>query len=97
MVSTSCGCQFARSGKANFGYVVQYSQFLVACSIILAYRTLWRRYDIVHVHNMPDFLVFSALVPKLFGSKVLLDLHDPMPELIQCIYNLSPAISSSAH
>ena len=77
-----------REGKLS--YVVQYLQFLVACSIILAYRTLWRRYDVVHVHNMPDFLVFSALVPKLFGSKVLLDLHDPMPELIRCIYNLPP-------
>jgi glycosyltransferase involved in cell wall biosynthesis len=75
-----------RAGKLS--YVAQYSQFLFACSIILAYRTVRRRYDVVHVHNMPDFLVFSALVPKLFGSKVLLDLHDPMPELIQCIYNL---------
>ena len=31
---------------------------------------------------MPDFLVFSALIPKLLGAKVVLDLHDPMPELM---------------
>ena len=42
-----------------------------------------------HVHNMPDVLVFSALVPRLRGAKVLLDLHDPMPELMQSIYGLA--------
>ena len=35
---------------------------------------------------MPDVLVFSALVPKAFGAKVILDLHDPMPELMQTIF-----------
>lgn len=30
---------------------------------------------------MPDFLVFTAVVPKLLGTKVILDMHDPMPEL----------------
>jgi glycosyltransferase involved in cell wall biosynthesis len=35
---------------------------------------------------MPDILVFSALVPKWLGAKVILDLHDPMPELMMTIY-----------
>ena len=39
---------------------------------------------------MPDILVFSALVPKLLGSKIILDLHDPMPELMEAIFNLAP-------
>ena len=39
------------------------------------------RLDVVHVHNMPDLLVFAAIVPRLGGSKVVLDVHDPMPEL----------------
>ncbi len=55
---------------------------------ILAGRALKRRYDLVHVHNMPDVLVFSALVPKLLGAKVILDLHDPMPELMMTIFGL---------
>jgi glycosyltransferase involved in cell wall biosynthesis len=28
---------------------------------------------------MPDFFVFCALLPKLMGAKILLDIHDPMP------------------
>lgn len=41
-----------------------------------------RRYHVIHVHNMPDFLVFSALVPKLFGAKVILHVQDVSPELM---------------
>jgi glycosyltransferase involved in cell wall biosynthesis len=37
---------------------------------------------------MPDFLVFSALLPKIFGARVILDLHDPMPELLVTIFGL---------
>jgi glycosyltransferase involved in cell wall biosynthesis len=37
---------------------------------------------------MPDVLVFAAIVPKLLGAKVILDLHDPMPELMQTIFKL---------
>ena len=33
----------------------------------------------IHVNNMPDFLVFGTIVPWLFGTKVILDIHDPMP------------------
>jgi glycosyltransferase involved in cell wall biosynthesis len=39
------------------------------------------RLDVVHIHNMPDILVLAALIPRLGGSKVVLDVHDPMPEL----------------
>ena len=80
-----------KSRESKFAYVSQYLQFLVACSAVLAYRTARKRYDVVHAHNMPDFLVFSGLLPKLFGSKIMLDLHDPMPELVRGIYDLSPS------
>jgi glycosyltransferase involved in cell wall biosynthesis len=36
---------------------------------------------------MPDILVLSALVPKLLGAKVILDQHDPMPELLRTIFD----------
>jgi glycosyltransferase involved in cell wall biosynthesis len=38
------------------------------------------RFDVVQVHNVPDFLVLSALPAKLRGTPVILDLHDLMPE-----------------
>ena len=46
---------------------------------------LWRNhnrepYQLIHVHSIPDFEVFSALVPKLAGARVILDIHDIVPE-----------------
>jgi glycosyltransferase involved in cell wall biosynthesis len=37
-------------------------------------------YDVFHIHNLPDFLVFTALYPKLKGAKIILDIHDIVPE-----------------
>ena len=75
-----------RGGKLAYAY--QYSAFLLVSSIILAMRSLRRRYEMVYVHNMPDILVLSALVPKALGAKVILDLHDPMPELMTTIFGV---------
>ena len=75
-----------RGGKA--WYLFHYLRFLVICFVLLVCRSLTRRYDLVIVHNMPDILVFSALVPRLLGAKVVLDLQDPMPELMQAIFGV---------
>jgi glycosyltransferase involved in cell wall biosynthesis len=71
-----------------FSYAFQYGSFILAAFVLLAFRTFTRRYSLVHVHNMPDVLVFSALIPKLSGARVMLDLHDPMPELMMTIFGL---------
>jgi len=55
--------------------------FTVSCGLWLAWKSLRQRFDLVHVHNIPDFLVFAALVPKLTGTRVILDIHDLVPEL----------------
>jgi glycosyltransferase involved in cell wall biosynthesis len=52
----------------------------------LSVRHLKRRYAFVHVHNMPDFLVFCAAIPKLLGARIILDLHDPTPEVYRTKY-----------
>jgi len=77
-----------RQRGSKLGYVGQYVTFVLASFFYLASRSLTRRYDLVHVHNMPDILVFGATVPKILGAKVILDLHDPMPELMQTIFRL---------
>src|SRR6476661_1278589 len=39
---------------------------------------------------MPDILVFASAAAELRGSKLFLDLPDPMPELMQTIFKLPP-------
>jgi glycosyltransferase involved in cell wall biosynthesis len=82
-----------RGGK--LAYLWQYASFLLSSFFILGWRSLRKRYQLVHVHNMPDVLVFSALIPKLRGAKIILDLHDPMPELMMTIFGSTPESSGT--
>src|SRR5271157_793796 len=75
-----------RGGVLSYAY--NYSAFILLSSLFLAGRSLRRRYDLVYIHNMPDILVLSSLVPKALGAKVILDQHDPMPELMMTIFDL---------
>ena len=43
----------------------------------------------VHVHNVPDFLVFSAAFPKWKGVPVILDIHDLLPEFYASKFKVS--------
>jgi glycosyltransferase involved in cell wall biosynthesis len=81
-----------RGGK--LGYAYQYSAFILASAAILAARSRRRRYDLIFINNMPDILVVSGLLPKIFGAKVILDLHDPMPELMMTIFDKGPGSRS---
>ncbi len=78
--------QRKRAGKLH--YIFEYAYFIFIAFIKLTLLHIRKKYTIVHVHNMPDILVFSALVPKLTGAKVILDLHDPMPEVFMTKYYL---------
>jgi glycosyltransferase involved in cell wall biosynthesis len=64
-----------------FRYVMEYMISFVMMTVLVAILHARRRYDCVQVNTMPDFLVFAACIPKLFGAKVLLHLHEPTPEL----------------
>jgi glycosyltransferase involved in cell wall biosynthesis len=69
-------------GHSLLATIAGWCWFLLRAAFLVARLHLKRRYAIVHVHNMPDFLVFSALVPKLAGAKIILDIQDVSPELM---------------
>jgi glycosyltransferase involved in cell wall biosynthesis len=60
--------------------LLEYLYFFVLAFIRLTRLHRQRGYHIIQVHNLPDFLVFVALIPKLTGARIILDLHDLMPE-----------------
>jgi len=73
------------TGPSSFLY--RLIKFLFVSSIFLAKRHLQKAYQLIHVNNIPDFLVFAALFPKLLGAKVILDIHDIVPELYAEMFN----------
>ncbi len=77
-----------RKRLGKYWYILEYTLFFFYSLFILATRSLFKKYKLVHVNNMPDFLVFTAAVPKLLGAKIILDLHDPMPELYMSKYHV---------
>lgn len=47
-------------------------------------------WQLIHVHNVPDFLVYAASPSRRHGAKVILDIHDLMPEFFADKFKTSP-------
>lgn len=71
-------------------YFIEYAAFFVFAAALVSALHLRRRYDVVQVNSLPDPLVFAALVPRLLGARVLLDLHECMPEFFASKYGTVP-------
>jgi glycosyltransferase involved in cell wall biosynthesis len=67
-------------GSGLVSQLLEYTAFLAWSAAELLRLQMRARFDVVQVHNVPDFLVFAALPAKLVGTPVILDLHDLMPE-----------------
>jgi glycosyltransferase involved in cell wall biosynthesis len=76
------GLQMPRyRGASRAAYLLSYFRFFAMATKRAFQMSLKDRYDVVIVCTMPDAVVVTAILPKLLGSKVVLDVHDTMPEL----------------
>ena len=66
--------------RSKWEFALRLLRFLYLSSNFLTRMHKRLKYDLVHVHNIPDFLVFAAWYPKLTGAKIILDIHDIVPE-----------------
>jgi glycosyltransferase involved in cell wall biosynthesis len=69
-------------GSSFLSSIYLWCWFLLLAAVKVTHLHFKNRFDVVHVHNMPDFLVFAALVPRLLGTKIILDVQDVSPELM---------------
>jgi glycosyltransferase involved in cell wall biosynthesis len=68
-------------GHSRIEYLRQYLSFFIQAAWTAARLNRSRHYDVVIVCSMPDAAVVAGLMPKWSGSKLVLDMHDTMPEL----------------
>jgi len=69
-----------RNEKGKLSYLLRILAFFLRAMLLLSWRQVRKPYQLIHVHSVPDFLVFTAWFPKLLGAKVVLDIHDILPE-----------------
>jgi glycosyltransferase involved in cell wall biosynthesis len=94
--------RFERSGRVTFRRLAQHRHggfarsvvesvaFFVAVTLLLTVRQIRRRYSVIQIHSVPDALVFAAIGPRLLGARVVLDLHEPMPEFFASRFKIGP-------
>jgi glycosyltransferase involved in cell wall biosynthesis len=70
-----------RKKTSNARYIFDYLSFAILACIKVTKLHLKRRFDVIQVNNMPDLLVFAAIVPKILGAKVVSMMYEPTPEL----------------
>ena len=81
------GRLFDETGR--FSYLWRVLLFLARALYHVSIHDLSQHYDIVHVHSVPDFLVFTSLLPRLRGVPVILDIRDILPEFYASKFEVS--------
>jgi glycosyltransferase involved in cell wall biosynthesis len=76
-----------RGGKLS--YCLEYLSSFLLFTAYVTFFQFRRQYHLVHIHTSPDALVFTAWLPKLMGARIMLDFHDPMPELYMSKFRLT--------
>lgn len=66
------------------------ASFMAAAASVLAWRGMRFRYDLIHAHSIPDLVVFAAAPARLRRTRLLLDIHDILPELCITRYGVRP-------
>src|SRR5688572_29521213 len=65
-----------RRGGGLLRMVHEYAAFTLRAAMEASRRSSRGGYDVVQVHNPPDFLMLAAIVPRIRGARVILDVHD---------------------
>jgi len=76
--------------KRKWNYFFRVLLFFIKSLFFLSAQHIRSPYALVHVHSIPDFEIFAAVLPKLMGAKIILDIHDIVPEFYANKFNARP-------
>ena len=69
-------------------YLYEYAIFWLWSFINVTFRMPFRKYAVIDVNTLPDFLIFAAAFAKAMGAKVVLDMHEITPEFYMSKYQI---------
>src|SRR5262245_5512109 len=70
-------------------YFFEYVSFFVWVFVRVHVDLRRRRYDVIDVNTLPDFLVFAPLFARWMGASIVLDMHEITPEFYMSKYGSS--------
>jgi len=69
-------------------YAFEYAAFFLWAMFRLTGLMRRRRYSVVDVNTLPDFLIFAAIVARWMGATLVLDMHEITPEFYMSKYGI---------
>ena len=70
-------------------YFFEYATFFLWAFVRTPLQMLRRRYAVIDVNSLPDFLIFSPVLARWMGAKLILDLHEITPEFYMSKYGIA--------
>jgi len=70
-------------------HIFKMLRFILVAGMVISKNHLVRKYDLIQVFSVPDCLVFAAVLPKLTGASIILDVYDIVPEFYAAKYGIS--------
>jgi glycosyltransferase involved in cell wall biosynthesis len=77
-----------RSGALR--YILEYVAFFTMAFWLVTFLHLRKHYAIVETYNVPDIIVFVALMPRLLGAKLVHYMFEATPEMYADRFDLKP-------
>lgn len=77
-----------RNEKNKFSYLYKIMWFFINSALFVSTQHMKRRYNLIHVHSVPDFEVFASFFAKMTGARIILDIHDIVPEFYASKFNV---------
>jgi glycosyltransferase involved in cell wall biosynthesis len=75
-----------RSRGGFLSYLIEYGDFVLRCRRLIAKHPALARVQVVHVHTLPDFLLWAALPARRRGARIVFDMHEIFPEFAHAKY-----------
>ena len=69
-------------------YAFEYMAFFAWSCFHLTKRMPSKRYDLVDVNTLPDFLIFAGTFARSMGAKLVFDMHEITPEFYMSKYGI---------
>jgi glycosyltransferase involved in cell wall biosynthesis len=70
-------------------YLFEYAMFFLWAFIRVSLQMRRRRYAVIDVNSLPDFLIFAPVLAAWMGAKLILDMHEITPEFYMSKYRLA--------